>query len=472
VSSPAEPNDRARAQRLASLISKLAPTAVGRAFGLTRIRSPDDLRASVPLLDEESHLREVETHLGFGVVEPGDPQAEALVGGAAEREELLTIWKRRLGEPARRVAVLRSVADDALIDRIVLDDVTALVEGEDAELLRLKEANSPQRVIEILREFRPDALVLPSLTTCSWLEAQLRCPIERGLESLRWLLPEHDLGARVRSRLPRINTGWVHRSGRLALPSGQAQASALCLATRSVLLELLSHEESHERGRARVGHPVWPEDARIGSVYELVVSSPAGFLRLRTGEFVRVVGFDGPHAGSVLPRPRVVRRLPPPADVEVEGMTLPGAWLTASVRQAFGPADPALVAAEIGPDPETIAADVASTASRAIGDPFADTELGSRVRLRRAGRRPRGLAVRVEVQSVVDGGFAPRLATRIDADLQRRSEAYRYLRGDDQLLAPRVLVAPMGTARGARDRRVAQLSGRVIVPEVRVVFPD
>ena len=40
-----------------------------------------------------------------------------------------------------------------------------------------------------------------------------------------------------------------------------------------------------------------------------------------------------------------------PDDVRLEGVTLAGSWLTAAVRQAFRPEDPALVAAEIGPDP-------------------------------------------------------------------------------------------------------------------------
>jgi hypothetical protein len=443
-------------------------------MGLGRIRSLDDLRETLPLRDPDRHVREVEARLGFGVVEPGDADAELLVGAREERAEVVAGWHERLGEVPSRIAVLRAASDDALLDRVLLDDITAFVGDADTELLRLKQAGTRERLLEVLRDFGPDALVVPSLRTCAWLEAELRCPLERGLPSLRWLLGEHDFRTAIRSRLAPIRTPWIHRAGRLALPSHRGPRGALTLALGSVLLELLPHDDSLERGRvAPARSTIWPEQAVIGEVYELVVSAPVGYLRLRTGEFVRVLGFDPPTEDIPVPRPRVIRRLPPPIDVEVEGMTLPGAWLTASVRQAFLPEDPALVAAEIGPDPDSIPSDVASTGPRRRGDPFADTELGTRPGLRtRSGPRPRGLAVRLEVQADVDPQFPTRVSRRIDADLGRRSPAYAYLREQGQLRAPRVIVAPPGTARAARDKRIASLAGRVDVPVVRVVLPD
>ncbi len=472
MSSPADRD--ARDRRLALLVSKLGSTSLGRELGLARIRSLADLQATIRLLDDDQHLREVEARLGFGVVEPGDPDADALVGAHEERAELIEVWRETLGEIPGRIAVLRAPSEDALLDRILLDDVTTFAGESDAELLRLKEAGSRERVLEILRDFRPEALFVPSLTTCVWLESELRCPIERGLSSLRWLFAEHDLHARVRSRLSPLRAGWIHRSGRLALASSRGPVGALTLALGSVIIELLPHDDSLEAGRvAPANRPIWPEHATMGDVYELVVSSAVGYLRMRTGEFVRVVGFEPPTATIPVPRPRVIRRLPPPADVVVEGMTLPGAWLTASVRQAFRPEDPALVAAEIGPDPDTLPSDATSTMSRAFGDPFADTELGgTRHGHRRRSARPRGLAVRVEVQADVDARFCERLAKRIDEDLGRRSQAYTYLRDQAQLLVPRVILASPGTARAAWEQRVVSLTGRVEVPIVRVVFPD
>ena len=472
MSSRAEQRPNARNRRLSLLVSKLGATGLGRELGISRIRSLADLQATLPLRDGDAHLREVETRLGFGVVEAGDTEADLMVGAAEERPQLLDYWRAAMGENPRRIAVLRSSADDALVDRIVLDDVTTLAGDGEVELLRLKEASSRERVIEILREFGPDALLAPSLATCAWLEAELRCPIERGLRSLRWLVAEHDLHARVRTRLSPLRLGWIHRSGRLALPSTRGSPDSLTLALGSVLIELLAHDDSLERGRvAPAARAVLPEHAIVGDVYEIVVTSPLGYLRMRTGEFVRVVGFDPPTESLPFPRPRVIRRLPPPDDVEVEGMTLPGAWLTATVRQAFRPEDPALVAAEIGPDPDTIPADVAST-TRHVGDPFAETELGTRPGLRRRHVRPRGLAVRLEVQAATDPRLLARLSTRMDDDLKRRSKAYTFLREQGQLLAPRVFLAAPGTARNARDHRIASLHGRVDVPIVRVVHPE
>ncbi|MCA9709202.1 MAG: hypothetical protein KDK70_25380, partial [Myxococcales bacterium] len=200
-----------------------------------------------------------------------------------------------------------------------------------------------------------------------------------------------------------------------------------------------------------------------------------GFLRLRTDEHVRVVGFGPPCRPAPFPRPRVVRLSSSPPDVALEGCTVAGAWLTASIRQAFQREDPALVAAEIGPDPRSVPRGVVAlptAASMRLPDAFQDTELGwmARTGTQRVERhRPRALLVRVEVQGYVAPELTGLLSQRIDQSLRRRSPAYDYLRERDELLEPRVMVVPAGTRRSEEDRRIRELVGGVWVPEVRVV---
>ena len=159
-------------------------------------------------------------------------------------------------------------------------------------------------------------------------------------------------------------------------------------------------------------------------------------------------------------------------NVQLEGCTLAGAWLTASVRQAFYREDPALVAAEVLADPHSAErAAVSRSSSFRVSGVFAETELGwlSRTGVHRIGKRPRSILVRVEVQGHADRTLWRHLANRVDADLQRRSPAYRYLRERGDLHQPRVTPLKPGTRRIEEERRVRELLGAVWMPEVRVV---
>lgn len=479
--------DPSRRRRYESLRAALLESAVGREFDLARLPTLADFQASVPLLDAETHAERVTTKLGFDL--PDLPEAE-LGGGSRDRPELIDIWRQRLrasgsaGLP-RRVALLHAPSDDPLIDRMRLDDLAAL--APELELLHIVRLDDPlAQVIEQLHGFRPDTLFVPSLATCSALEAQLRAPLERRLDSLRWIFAQWDLDLRLRSRVPVINAGWLHVAGRIGLPTRRSPWQGFSLATRSLLIELLPHGDPELEPRRRTTKPVGlhttrstrhshavtvlPEHAVLGERYELVLSSPLGFLRLRSGLHVRAVGFVPPPPGSEdsLPRTRVLRLPPPPADVRLEGVTLAGAWLTASVRQAFRPEDPALVVGEIVPG-----GGASSTApgrrSEVHVDTFADTELGaSRVGARDRGPKPRALSVRVEVQGQTDVAFANRLAQRIDVDLRGRSAAYHWLRERNELQQVSVEVVEPGTARRARERRIRALVGPVEQPTLRV----
>ncbi len=157
---------------------------------------------------------------------------------------------------------------------------------------------------------------MPSLLTCNWLEGALRTPLERQLDNLHWLFAESDLDQRIRSRLPVINAGWIHEAGRIGLPTRRSPWQGFSLATRSLLIEAATAWRS--RGRPAPAHvqdrTVLPEDAVLGERYELVLSSPLGFLRFRSNLHVRVVGFmPSADPEDNLPRPRVLRlrRSPP-----------------------------------------------------------------------------------------------------------------------------------------------------------------
>ncbi len=453
------------------IIRALGETEVGREFGLLRLANLADFRATIPLMDAERHAERVTARLGFGLDGFDD---ESLTAAEVERPAVRGAWRQQIAgsRPIERVAVLWAHEDDQVIDRIRLDDLRSLADS--VELLKVDSiARDPEGLLADLRRFRPNALAVPSLATCGWLEGLLRGPLERRLPGLRWLLAEYDLDERIRSRLPVLHAGWLHAAGRVGVPARRGPARGLLLATRSTLIELLPHGDPEIDPRSRTTEStVLPERAVLGERYEVVLSSPLGFLRLRTGLHVRVVGFAAPiatgtSAGDSLPRPRVVRLHPPPADAALEGVTLAGAWLTASVRQAFLPEDPALVAADIAADPDAL--DVSGRASRTGLDPFADTELGaSRAGSRRKGPKPRALVIRLEVQGQSTPGFPMQIADRVDQALRRRCPAYDWLRGRDELWEPRVVIARPGTARSERERRLRSLSGPVARPVVRM----
>lgn len=463
----------ARQRCLALMIEHLGPTRLGRELGLPRLRSLDDLRASLPILDRERHEREVEQHLGFGLVDSTEADTRELSGGGLEREAVVSTWTARLGRgPVRRVALLRGHNVDPMVDRIARDDVRAL----GTEVLAIDRIDDPGAALERLEGFDPELMLVPSVLTLRWLESAHRGALERRLRALRMVLAEHDLAQEVRSRVRVTAAGWIHRSGRLGLPTLRPPGHALTLAVGSQIIELLPYGNPEEDARrVYAEETVLPEHAVMGQRYELVVTSPLGFLRLRTDEHVRVVGFDAPTEQAPFPRPRVVRLAPAPPDVALEGCTVAGAWLTASIRQAFLREDPALVAAEIGPDPRSVPRGVAAlqtAANMRLPDAFKDTELGwmAKTGTQRVERhRPRALLVRVEVQGYVAPELTGFLSKRIDDSLRRHSPAYGYLRERDELQPPRVMVLPTGTRRSEEDRRIRDLVGGVWVPDVRVV---
>ena len=63
-----------RQRCLEVLVEHLAPTRLGRHFGLSRLHTLDDLRATIGIHDRDEHEREVEERLGFGVYDDDDPR--------------------------------------------------------------------------------------------------------------------------------------------------------------------------------------------------------------------------------------------------------------------------------------------------------------------------------------------------------------------------------------------------------------
>ncbi|MCA9709310.1 MAG: hypothetical protein KDK70_25935, partial [Myxococcales bacterium] len=265
----------ARQRCLAQMIEHLGPTRIGRELGLSRLRSLDDLRASLPIMDRERHEWDVEQHLGFGLVDPGDAPARALSGGGLERDAVLEVWRAFLGRGAvlRRVALLRGHSVDPIVDRLARDDVRAL----EAEVLAIDHVEDPAAVVERLVEFDPELMLVPSVLTLRWLESVHRGGLERWLRSLRLVLAEHDLRQEVRTRVRVATSGWIHRSGRLGLPTVRPPDHALTLAVGSQIIELLPYGNPEEDARrVYAEETVLPEHAVLGQRYELVVSSPLG----------------------------------------------------------------------------------------------------------------------------------------------------------------------------------------------------
>ncbi len=463
---PGHRNRREDCLRL--LIEQLGQTQPGRELGLNTVRSLADFRASIPIRDRTRHQDEVTARFGFGI---GDEEFEN--PGAWEREVPTGIWRAWLGDrEPKRVALLRGRRFDTAVDEVLVDDLAAL----GGELRRIDRWDSAESTLEQLETFDPDLLVVPSVLTVGALEAVHRSPLERRLKSLELILAEHDLRRTRRTRVPIRSAGWIEAPGRLAVPSTRGADHSVTLAVGSSVIELLPYSNPEEDGqRVYARKTTMPEDAVMGHRYELVVSSPHGFLRLRTGEHVRVVGFEMPYDPADFPRPRVLRLPPAPADVRLEGCTVSGSWLTASIRQALHREDPALVFAEVGPDPLSIPAGGASirTGSTRLPEAFVDTELGwlTRTGAHRVAkrRRPRSLLLRIEVQGFVLPELVGKLSERIDDNLQLRSAAYAHLRQRDELQAPRVMVVPSGTKGRDEQRRVEALGGVVRHPDVRIV---
>jgi len=460
------------------MLDVLGSTTVGRKFGLSRLDGLEDFRAAVPVMDRATHEREVEQPLGFGILEPDDPRTAELAQGHVERDAVAAIRRSYLGpESPRRIAMLRGPSGEGAVDRIARDDLDAFARLSEpvAETLIIDRAGDPEALLSKLETFDPDVLIVPSALTCGWLETVHRDPLDRRLRSLRLVLAEHDVGKSIRSRIGVRSAGWIGNSGRMALPTRRTPRRAMTLAMGSQIIELLAYTNPEEDGRrVYAERTILPEHAVLGMRYELVVSSALGFLRLRTGRHVRVVGFEAPSEHADVPRARVIRLPPAPMDVGLEGCTVSGAWLTASIRQILHREDPALVMAEIGPDPRSLPRGVAALQSGTMKLPaaFKETELEwlARTGAHRVERKnPRGLLVRVELQGYVSRELPRQLSSRFDASLRRRSAAYAFLRDKEDLLPPRVIVLPTGTRRNEEDRRIRELLGPVWVPEVRVV---
>lgn len=466
-----------RERCLELLLDVLGRTRVGRTFGLARLDGLEDFRAAVPVMDRETHERDVEQPLGFGILEPDDPRTAELAQGGVERDAVARVRRSFLGGPPRRIAMLRGPSGEGAVDRIARDDLDAFAHLDEGptETLLIDRAGGPEALLSKLEKFDPDVLIVPSALTCGWLESVHRVPLDRRLRSLRAVLAEHDVGKSIRSRLTIRSAGWIDPSGRMALPTRRGPRRAMTLAVGSQIIELLAYSNPEEDGRrVYAERTILPEHAVLGMRYELVVSSALGFLRQRTGRHVRVVGFDTPSEHADRPRPRVIRLPPAPMDVKLEGCTVSGAWLSASIRQALTREDPALVTAEIGPDPRSLPRGQAAlhSGSMKLPAPFKDTELEwlARTGAHRVERKnPTGLLVRVELQGYVSRALPQRLSERIDASLRRRSAAYAFLRDKGELLPPRVIVLAAGTRRSEEDRRIRELLGPAWVPEVRVV---
>ena len=465
-----------RERSLGRLLDSLRATEVGRAFGLGRLSSLADFRAHVPLLSLGDHARRVEPHLGFGLVDPRDPAAATLAGLDWERAEVADVWRGFLADRPRALAgqavVLQARELDRSVDRLLCDDLAAL----GVTVRRIERADSAAALLEQIAACEPTILAVPSAFTITRLEREARRPLDRALPSLALLLASHDLRQRARASLAVESAGWIHRSGRLGLPSPRAPSRSFTLAVGSQLIELLPHRElDHEGQRVLEEQTILPEHATLGMRYELVVTSPLGCLRLRTDDHVEVVSFDPPTALAPFPRPRVVRLRPPAARVPLEGVSLPGAWLTAAVRQAFRPEEPALLAATVGPDPSAVGhearrSSTSKTRGAGRGDPFADTELGAaRSGVPTRPLMPRRLLVQVEVQGLGRSALPRRLSDAVDQDLRRRSAAYEHLRSAGELLRPHVVIVDPGSFAGAQERRILSLRGRVGTPVVRVV---
>ncbi len=457
-----------RDEVLGAIVEHLGPTRAGRQFGIDRVGSLADYRESVPILDRDRHQREIEEMVGFGI---SDVRDDLLARSASERDQVVAAWRLRIGAPAPagRVAWVRG--DQSQADAAVLtDDLRALA----GDVLLLPADLGARELGERLRALQPDVLVVRSALWLGWFERQLRDRLPRLLPQLRIALCEHDIDRVHTPNIELAALGWLERGVRAALPSPGAPTASVTLALGTALVELLPYSNPEDDGRrVYAEQTVLPEDSRVGHRYEVVLSSALGLVRMRTEQHVRVVGFDPPTASAPLPRPRVVRLSTPPADVALEGCTVAGAWLTAAVRQALGPGDPALVAAEIGADPLAASRGRRRHSSIRAGEAFAETELGAtttRTNIARAeiNRRPRGLLCRIELQGLVRRDLPGRLSARIDESVRRRSPAYAWLREKEELGPPQVIVVPPGTRAADRERRIAGLSGEVWAPDVRI----
>lgn len=471
MSTAADPSmeDQGREQALAALVRRFGSSKLGREFGLHRVRGVADFRATVPLFDRRSHAREVEPELGFG---EGDPKDSGPVDGAWQSTRPWAVWSSQTQNwPPQRVLSLRRETQGTEAARIRREDLA--VPGGRAPAFRGPDGLHDLREMqEALTEFAPDTLVVSSLALCRSLERLGRCQLERLAPSLKVILTEHDFEVGLRTRASVLNLGWIERAGRVAIPSAHGPRSAMSLTGRDLIVELLPWTDPDKDGRSQPSDAtVLPEHAVLGARYEVVLSAPTGMLRRRSGAHIRVIGFEPPSQADPGLRPRFVRRLPPPADLRVEGTTLAGARLTAAVRQAFQPEDPALVSAWISvrhSDRSSVTAHESDGRDLTSATFFEDTELGRPVPGPRLGRRADTVTVRVEVQGVAPPRLPRDLSYRVDRDLRRRSAPYAHLRDGGVLQAPEVRICAPGTTQAEQIERELALDGPVRGAAIRV----
>lgn len=470
---PVRAGDRSAA--FARLIQMLGSTPVGAEAGLDRLGSFDDLRASLPVRDAVEHREAVERRLGFG-------DDDELEGTAAARAAVVARWQASSGleRPPRRFARLapqerRGLAQARLADLMAWG-------GPDARCQHF-EPQAAEQMLERLAAAAPEALVVPSLHTIAWLERASRSAIERRLPSMRVLMSEYDMHLRVRSALPLLSVGRWHAAGRLALPPdpsrsgvrGRHVAARLELAWDSTLLELRdagtqSQSQDRRNLKANASDVCVPLHRGVmGARYELVVSASSGFLRARTGVFVRLVGYARVDDAAGPARvPRVQPIVAPPPDLRLEGVTLRGAWLTSALRHAFEPEDPALIAGEIRGRTPAGARGPSATLGASAAELFDETELGRTAAVMRTRARPRQIELRVELRGVGREGFEQRLATRFDQRLCASNPAYAFLRERGDLQLPVVERARDGRERADLWLRAGALQGAVARPQIQV----
>lgn len=479
--SESDPRVRARDDDLSRILASWRSEQPSDTSGWSELASAEELRARCPLVDGRVGVdRGAEVSQGSGVIS-GDAGAREHSGSGASttqddlerdlRARAVEAWRARAGAVGLdRVLCLRRDRGEGRESAIIRGDLRAYGNAE-CSWRSVSSLASIDDLAEIMGAFRPTGIVWSSAGLCRRLEQATQSAVERQWPSVRAMWFEHDFEVPIRSRLPRLNVGWPSLAGRIAIPSDRGPGSALELAAPGMVVELLEWSDPDRDGRSRpTTRTVWPEEAVIGARYELVVTAACGWLRRRLGVHVRVVGFAPPLPGDPRWRPRFVRRLSPPSDVPLEGVTLAGAHVTAAVRQAFRPEDPALVGGKIFVGVRRDAGDDTGDRLEARSPGVAPDE-----GISRRGRRAGALEIEVEVQGFASPRFIRMLSDRIDRDLRHRSAEYQALREARGLRRPQVRICTSTAAADEQLSREMALDGPVranLIESVRRYVPQ
>ncbi|MGB1699040.1 MAG: hypothetical protein ACPHRO_03730, partial [Nannocystaceae bacterium] len=263
--------ERRREQTLAAIVRRLGSSKLGQDFGLHRVRSVADFRATIPLFDPWRHAREVEPELGFGDSEGfGTGPRET----ATARDHLWKVWSVQSDDwPPRKVLSLRRETQGTHAAKIRREALVA-ADGSAPEFVGPEGLQDLEAMREALLEVAPDTLLVSSLSLCRSLERLGRGHLERIAPSLRMILAEHDFEVPLRTRLPVLNLGWIERAGRVARPASVGPRSAMSLTGHALILELLPWTDPDKDGRSQPGEAtVLPEHALLGGRYEVVMSA-------------------------------------------------------------------------------------------------------------------------------------------------------------------------------------------------------